>query len=47
MDPYAVSHFSNQALLQDLRALVARERATTAVPGNGRGSCGNRGPHAR
>jgi hypothetical protein len=31
MDRYAVSHFSNQALLDDLKALVAQDRKTTAI----------------
>jgi hypothetical protein len=31
MDAFAVSHFSNQALIQDLKGLVAQDRRTTAV----------------
>ena len=31
MDPFAVSHFSNDALIHDLKTLVAREHKTTAV----------------
>ena len=31
MDPYAVSHFSDRALLHDLKSLVARDRRTTAI----------------
>jgi hypothetical protein len=31
MDPFAVSHFSDRALLHDLKALVAQDRKTTAV----------------
>ena len=31
MDPFAVSHFSDSALLHDLKALIARDCRTTAV----------------
>src|SRR5256885_9221208 len=31
MDPFTVSHFSDRALLHDLKALVAQDRKTTAV----------------
>ena len=31
MDPYATSHFSNKALLADLRSRAARDHADTAV----------------
>ena len=31
MDPFTVSHFSDRALLHDLKALVAEDRKTTAV----------------
>ena len=31
MDPFAVSHFSDRALLHDLEALVVQDRKTTAV----------------
>jgi len=31
MDPFATSHFSNRALLADLKAMVARECGSTAV----------------